>query len=301
MPHRRWLQHFGQEHAGLARRAARHVGMMRVCVALLSGSVLAACRTTAPNPSPRTEHSALTVVSYNIRHGRGMDDRVDLPRIAAVLRALAPDLVGLQEVDERVRRSGGAPQADSLGALLTMHAAFGSFMPYQGGEYGLAILSRHPIVRALPLRLPDGNEPRVALLAEIAAPGGDTIVAVNVHFDWVANDTLRYAQALALTHVLDTLSRPYVLLGDFNDQPDSRTLRLFTARATQARKPASDRFTFSSTEPAQEIDFIFAAPAAAWTVGGTRVISEPIASDHRPIVARVTRRRPQSIRVFDRR
>jgi endonuclease/exonuclease/phosphatase family metal-dependent hydrolase len=208
-----------------------------------------------------------------------------------VLRALGPDLVGLQEVDDRVRRSGEVAQADSLGALLGMRAAFGAFMPYQGGEYGLAILSRHPIVRTLPLRLPDGNEPRVALLAEIALPGADTIVAVNVHFDWVANDTLRHAQALSLTQVLDTLSRPYVLLGDFNDQSDSRTLRLFTARATEARKPTGDRFTFSSTEPAQEIDFILAAPASAWNVGAARVISEPIASDHRPVVARVTRRR----------
>lgn len=220
-----------------------------------------------------------------------MDERVDLPRIAAVLRALQPDLVGLQEVDERVRRSDGARQADSLGRLLGLHAAFGAFMPYQDGEYGLAILSRHPVVRSQAIRLPDGNEPRVALLAEIALPGADTIVAVNVHLDWVANDTLRHAQARALTATLDTLSRPYVLLGDFNDQPASRTLALFTARASEARKPATDRFTFSSTEPAQEIDFIFAAPAGAWQVGDARVISEPVASDHRPVVARLARRR----------
>jgi endonuclease/exonuclease/phosphatase family metal-dependent hydrolase len=235
---------------------------------------------------------SLEIVSYNIRHGRGMDDRVDLPRIAAVLRAQAPDIVGLQEVDQRVTRSGGAPQADSLGPLLGMHAAFGAFMPYQGGEYGLGILSKHPIVTSRAIRLPDGNEPRVALLAEIALPGHDTIAVVNVHFDWVQNDTLRFAQAAALTRVLDTLSRPWVLLGDFNDRPGSRTLALFTSRATEARKPASDHFTFSSTEPTQEIDFIFAAPTQAWRVGEARVITEPMASDHRPVRATVTRRAP---------
>jgi endonuclease/exonuclease/phosphatase family metal-dependent hydrolase len=236
------------------------------------------------------EAAGLQVVSYNIRHGAGMDDRLDLPRTAAVLRALDPDIVGLQEVDQRVRRSGGVPQADSLGRLLGMEAAFGAFMPYQGGEYGLAILSRHPIVRTHVIRLPDGNEPRVALRTDVVFPGADTISVVNVHFDWVANDTLRHAQALALTRVLDTMSRPYVLLGDFNDEPGSRTLGLFAARATEARKPAADRFTFSSTEPAKEIDFVFAAPAAAWHVGGARVIHEPVASDHRPVVATLERR-----------
>jgi endonuclease/exonuclease/phosphatase family metal-dependent hydrolase len=265
-----------------ARRLAPPLAML---VTLAAGGVAAASRT------PRASAEALTVVSYNIRHGAGVDDRIDLPRTAAVLRALAPDLVALQEVDHRVQRSGGVPQADSLGALLGLRAAFGAFMPYQGGEYGLAILSRHPIVRATPVRLPDGNEPRVALVAEVALPAGDTVVAVNVHFDWVDNDTLRFAQASALTRVLDTLSRPWLILGDFNDEPGSRTLALFATRAREARKPAEGRFTFSSTAPSKEIDFVFAAPTRAWAPATARVVDERVASDHRPVVARVVRAR----------
>lgn len=237
------------------------------------------------------EPVALTVVSYNIRHGRGGDDVVTLPRTATVLRHLGPDIVGLQEVDHRVARSGGAPQADSLGKLLDMHAAFGAFMPYQGGEYGMAILSRHPIVGQASIRLPTGNEPRIALRADVLLPNGDTITVVNVHFDWVANDSFRVAQATFLTTVLDTLSRPYILLGDFNDVPGSRTLALFTSRATEARKPSSDRFTFSATRPDKEIDFIFAAPSNAWEVGPARVVDEREASDHRPVVAGLILRR----------
>lgn len=243
-----------------------------------------------PDSVKADDSDSVRVVSYNIRHGRGMDDRVDLPRIAQVLRKLLPDIVGLQEVDERVERSGSVAQADSLGRLLNMHAAFGAFMPYQGGEYGLAILSRHPIVRSHAVRLPDGNEPRVALLAEVAMPNADTVAVVNVHFDWVTNDTLRYAQAEALTTFLDTLSRPYVLLGDFNDQPESRTLALFNARATEVKKVDTDRFTFSSREPIREIDFIFASPDAAWSTGQAHVVDEPMASDHRPVRASLLRR-----------
>lgn len=228
---------------------------------------------------------ALRVVSYNIKHGRGNDNVVNLDRTASVLRALQPDIVGLQEVDDLATRSGGVPQAERLGQSLGMHHAFGRFMDFQGGAYGMAILSRHPIVSTESVRLPNGNEPRVALAVEVQLPSNRRLTIVNVHFDWVGDDKFRFAQASALTTYLDGLKTPYVLLGDFNDEPGSRTLALFKARAAEARKPATDRFTFSSTDPAKEIDFIFTAPAAAWRHGEVRVITEPLVSDHRPVLA----------------
>jgi endonuclease/exonuclease/phosphatase family metal-dependent hydrolase len=232
--------------------------------------------------------TALSVLSYNIRHGVGMDDALDLRRTARVIESLAPDIVALQEVDQRVTRSGGVAQADSLASLLGMRSAFGAFMPYQGGEYGLAILSRHPVVRTHALRLPDGNEARVALLVDVQLPQGPVVTVVNVHFDWVDDDTYRYAQAESLARVLDTLSTPYVLLGDFNDRPGSRTLSLFTSRAQEAGKPIDAHFAFPSDTPTKEIDFIFASPRARWTTAGARVIAERVASDHRPVHAMLT-------------
>ncbi len=210
---------------------------------------------------------------------------VNLDRTAAVLRTLQPDIVGLQEVDDLVTRSGGVPQAHRLGESLGLNHAFGRFMDYQGGAYGLAILSRYPIVATHSVRLPDGNEPRVALAVEVQLPSNRRLTIVNVHFDWVDDDTFRFAQAEALTKYLDALKTPYVLLGDFNDEPGSRTLALFKQRAAEAAKPASDRFTFSSTEPTKEIDFVFTAPAAAWRAREVRVITEPLVSDHRPVLA----------------
>jgi endonuclease/exonuclease/phosphatase family metal-dependent hydrolase len=227
----------------------------------------------------------LRVVTYNIKHGRGNDEVVDLARTAAVLRALRPDVVGLQEVDDRVTRSGRVPEAQQLGESLEMQHAFGKFMDYQGGAYGMAILSRHPIVRSTPVALPEGNEPRVALAAELRLPDGSPLAVVNVHFDWVRDDAFRFAQAQALAAYLDSLTVPYILLGDFNDVPASRTLALFHRRATEAAKPDADRLTFSSTRPEKEIDFIFFSPAAAFRVREVRVIDERVASDHRPVLA----------------
>ncbi len=237
---------------------------------------------------PATQATDLHVVSYNIKHGRGNDNVVDLDRTANVLRALTPDIVGLQEVDDMTTRSAGVPQTERLGHLLDMHHAFGRFMDFQGGAYGMAILTRYPITSTRSVRLPDGNEPRIALAVEVRLPDSRRLTIVNVHFDWVRDDTFRFAQAEALTRYLDALTMPYILLGDFNDLPESRTLALFKSRTLEAAKPAADRFTFSSTEPTREIDFIFAAPAASWHARHVRVIDEPVASDHRPVSAVLT-------------
>src|SRR5687768_6315860 len=80
------------------------------------------------------------VLTYNIHHGEGTDRRFDLERLAAVIKSVNPDLVGLQEVDEKTARSNGVDQAARLGELTGMHAIFGKAMDYQGGAYGLAIL-----------------------------------------------------------------------------------------------------------------------------------------------------------------
>lgn len=256
---------------------------------LLGALLLAACAPQAP-AGARPDGAAadgmpLRVVSYNIRHGVGSDDSLDLERTAAVLRRLHPDIVALQEVDERVERSGRVDQAARLGELLGMQHAFGSFMDYQGGRYGLAILARHPIRQATPLRLRDGNEPRVALATELALPDSSRLTVVNVHFDWVANDSFRFAQASQVAALLDTLRGTYILLGDFNDEPGSRTLALFQQRATEARKPAAAHFTFPAARPEKEIDFIFVAPSERWRVIRVEVVAEAVASDHRPVLA----------------
>jgi endonuclease/exonuclease/phosphatase family metal-dependent hydrolase len=239
-------------------------------------------------PAPPAD--TITVATYNIRHGRGMDEQVDLARTAAAIRALQADIVGLQEVDRRVQRSGSEDQAAVLGELTDLYAAFGAFFPYQGGEYGMALLSRYPLEHVTPLRLPDGNEPRIALMAQVVLPSGARVQVVNVHFDWVQNDTLRYAQVEALAAVLDTVQLPIVLLGDFNDVPGSRTMQRWQARFVGLSKPADDHFTFSSTAPSKEIDHILLAPPWRWEGRNARVVTDTITSDHRAVVGRVTLR-----------
>jgi endonuclease/exonuclease/phosphatase family metal-dependent hydrolase len=222
-------------------------------------------------------------VSYNIRHGQGMDGNLDLGRTAEVLKKLSPDFVCLQEVDNQARRSQSVNQPEFLARKLGMNPAFGKFMDYDGGQYGLAILSKHPILKSEIIELPRGNEPRVALATLVQIPNGRKLTVVNLHFDWVKDDQYRYAQAEKLKEYLDRLQSPYLLLGDFNDQTGSRTLELLGRNAIEAVKPASNCFTFPADKPAVEIDFIFGSPKKQWEFAETAAVQETIASDHRPI------------------
>lgn len=240
--------------------------------------------TACHSPSGVTGDTSLRVATWNIRHGRGMDGAVDLERTAAVLRELDADIVGLQEVDRSVRRSGGVDQAALLGERLDLHAAFGAFMAYDGGDYGMAILSRFPIVGVEEIELPRGNEPRIALAATLAVADGIEIVVVNVHFDWVEDDAFRYAQAQALAAWLDREARPCLVVGDFNDGPESRTLRLFRDRAIESAK-SGDGATFPADAPTVEIDYLVALPPERWRASPATVVPERDASDHRPVVA----------------
>lgn len=223
--------------------------------------------------------------TFNIRHGLGMDGRQDLHRTAGAIRALAADVVGLQEVDALTQRSGGVDQAATLGRELGMSSAFEAAMPFDGGQYGLAVLSRYPIIGSRSFHLPEGHEPRVAQTVDVRLPDGNTLTVVNIHFDWVEDDAFRFAQANAVAGFLIDLATPYVLLGDFNDGPESRTVDRFQTLAAEARKGKRRCWTFPASSPDLEIDFIIAGPPGCWKVDAARVVAEEVASDHRPVVA----------------
>lgn len=227
----------------------------------------------------------IRVASYNIRHGVGIDNQLNLNRSVGTLRAINADFAGLQEVDHTAKRSLSVDQAKFLGNELNMRAAFGAFMPFDGGQYGLGILAKHSLTNIRSLRLPDGNEPRIALLADLKLPGGDSILVANVHFDWVEDDGFRFAQARVVASELRKSKKPFVLLGDFNDGPDSRTLALFREFAHEVKKPAGGTFTFPADKPVKEIDYIFVFPKHRWRVNSITVWDEQVASDHRPVVA----------------
>jgi len=220
-------------------------------------------------------------MAYNIKHGRGMDGVVDLQRIAAVIRAQSPDIVALQEVDFGCRRSGEVDQPRVLGELCGMHYVFGEIRPYDGGRYGMAMLSRHAILDATVVAVQADSWPRFALEVGIALPGdGARLVVTGVHLYRTEAERLAQARVLVTRRTNDLGP---LIAGDFNSERGSNVMRQFEDGWANPPKdePAG---TFPSPAPVKEIDFVLVPVDPRIEVLRSSVVPESIASDHRAIV-----------------
>jgi endonuclease/exonuclease/phosphatase family metal-dependent hydrolase len=260
-------------------RGARRGRTLLALVLLLAGVAAAA----TASPGLHAQATTLRIAAYNVKHGLGMDSVIDLERVADVLRPLDADVITLQEVDRGVERSSGVDQAARLAELLGMSAHFGAFMPYQGGEYGMAVLSRLPVVGVDNVRLPDGEEPRTALEVRVAAGvQGRVVSIVGIHLYRTPEE--RRAQADSLSTYLESVEHPVVLAGDFNSRRGDVVLSALTADDWFVVDKDGERETFPSDRPQREIDFVMLRPASAFEVVEHRVIDERVASDHRPLL-----------------
>jgi endonuclease/exonuclease/phosphatase family metal-dependent hydrolase len=158
-----------------------------------------------PHPSP-----ALTVASYNIHKARGLDRRVDLARIAAVLAEIDADLIGVQEIY--------APQAEALARWLGLHYRMGVTSHRTEGPYGNAVLTRLSIRSAHAFDLTRRRrEPRGGLRVDVAV-GSHVLHLFNVHFGLSPRERAEQVEVLVRGHVLrDGVDGARVVVGDLNE------------------------------------------------------------------------------------
>jgi endonuclease/exonuclease/phosphatase family metal-dependent hydrolase len=218
-----------------------------------------------------------------------MDKKLDLARIAEVINEKRPDLVGLQEVDRGVRRTNGVDQIAELARLTKMEYAFAPNLDYQGGKYGVAILSRHPILAIDHRRYQNLREAerRGFLRVEIRF-GGRRVHFVTTHLDYQHADG-RLFEARQLLKALEEVRGPLILTGDFNDEPAGETYKLLTQTYIDAyggatKNPAGG-LTYPSDKPRKRIDYIFVRKGDGLSVKGADAESRSQASDHLPFVA----------------
>jgi len=236
--------------------------------------------------------STLTVVSYNIHLGRGLDGRLDLDRIAAVIRAQNADLVALQEVGRHWSAATEfRDQPAELGRLLGMEFVFGANLdrdpPRQGAprrQYGTAILTTWPIRHSENILLPRAstdNEQRGVLVLDIDVDGAPFRLH-NAHLGVSVED--RRLQVDALLTVADTATVPHALVGDFNARPTAPELAPLFARFRDAWAVAGEGegFTFPASAPTARIDYVLVS--AALGISAARVPALA-GSDHLPLVA----------------
>lgn len=239
----------------------------------------------------------LTVASYNILHGAAVG--YDWAQLAAVIRESGADIVGLQEVDRRTRRAGGTDGLNELLRLLGWrYGRFSPVMPYDGGEYGIALLSRFPSVyperlACLPLPHREGEEPRSCMHAVIrleeSGKPGRVLHLLNTHLAF-ENPASRRPQIEVLLNGIRRIpaDEAFVLTGDFNTEIYSELQPLLNGRAALANALAPDRpdqahfKTFR--EPPMAIDnIIYDGSSMTLAACGMRVGGE---SDHNLLWAR---------------
>lgn len=249
-----------------------------VSVLLLTASFLISCTSARPGH---------TLMTYNIRHGVGLDGKLDLERTARVIRSTNPDIVILNEVDHSTLRSFGVEQADSLGSLLQMDARFGRSIDYDGGQYGNALLTRYPIIsfEIIDLSTDSLLEGRSVFIAHLGVEN-DTMVIMGTHLGLKIEE--RVAQ---VTRILQALPNQHklILAGDFNFEPESVTYHLLMQRLKDTHHPSEGgpRFTFPANAPKRRIDYIFIG-SGIQLLNDTQVDHDElqIASDHRPLTIR---------------
>lgn len=219
----------------------------------------------------------LKVATYNIHHGAGLDGVVDLGRIASAVRATEAEVVGLQELDDGLERSGRGDQARDLAAAMGLEVAFFPTLEREGGRYGLGIVTAAAVeshYERLPRR--GKEEPRGVL---VGRAGDVWVVVTHLSRDRFSGT----AQLRALASMVAGLEGPVVVMGDLNQGPRGLgplTEVGVTTDGLHHRTWGSGRFGSRG----RHIDHVLAGGGAkvgrSWTVDSD-------ASDHVPLVAEV--------------
>lgn len=231
--------------------------------------------------TPQKENT-LCMMTYNIHNAIGMDEKVDIARVAEVIRQSASDVVAVQEVDSVTERSGKIDLLKELGAQTGMYSLFAPAIEFQGGKYGIGMLSKTAPKSWKQIPLPGREEARTLLLAEF-----EEYYFACVHLSLTAED--RETSARLIREVLPETDKPVFLAGDWNMEVSSPEFK----EMEKAFVVLNDTTVRTCPAPVPEacIDYVAVAKQSMQTAPvetlTRRVVEEKVASDHRPVVVEV--------------
>ncbi|GHT01597.1 hypothetical protein AGMMS49525_02790 [Bacteroidia bacterium] len=211
---------------------------------------------------------------YNVHNFVGMDNRVDYQRIADVINDVAPDVVAIQEADSATQRSEGVYTLKELADRTSMIPIYAPAIDYQGGKYGVGILSKDKPLSVRQIPLPGREEMRVLLIVEF-----ENYVFACTHFSLDSED--RLASVAIINEAMTGITKPLFLAGDMNSAPDSPS----QVALRQTFDVLSDvtQHTFP-VNPTRCIDYIYQyRNGKDCSVLNRQVINETMASDHLPL------------------
>jgi endonuclease/exonuclease/phosphatase family metal-dependent hydrolase len=277
--------------------------MRRELTASLAALVLVTAAVCLPRAASASSRGRvrLTVMSYNIHVGVGMDKKLDLKRIADVIKLHGCDLVGLQEVDRGVERTKRVDEIKELARLTGMDYAFAHNLDYQGGQYGVAVLSRYPILAIDHRRYANTRErERRGFIRVEVEVRGRRLNFVTTHLDYQHADG-RLFETRQLLDALGDVRGPLIVTGDFNEEPPGKVYELmggagFVDGWRRGRGPSAefpgDGATYPADKPTKRIDYVFYRGLGedrppADDEDASQAVPDTLASDHRPVVVRL--------------
>jgi endonuclease/exonuclease/phosphatase family metal-dependent hydrolase len=189
----------------------------------LISTIIIATISVAPVNSSYAQ-KGLRLMSYNIRNAKGMDNNADHDRIATVIKNAAPDIIALQELDSFTKRNN-VYLLDVLADKTGLHGVFGAAIQFQGGKYGVGILSKKRPLKHYTLPLPGKEEERVLLVAVFKK-----FVIFCTHLSLTEAD--RNQSSAIINNEATKFNKPVYLLGDMNAEPASQAIALFKQKWT---------------------------------------------------------------------
>ncbi|HEX3601489.1 MAG TPA: endonuclease/exonuclease/phosphatase family protein [Lacipirellulaceae bacterium] len=253
--------------------------------------------TLLTSPARAALPEEIRIVTYNIHHGEGTDGKFDLPRIAKVVMAEKPDIIALQEVDQKTHRASGVDQPAEFAKLTGMKVVFGHNIDYDGGGYGTAVLTNLPIRSSESVKLksfyqstPKHAEQRGVQILELGDKSEPPLWFLCTHLDYRPKDDERMDSAHTINDLVEKhADEPAIIAGDFNATPDSAPVKELAKEWKVAGEEPSDAhagkyFSFPADKPDRRIDYVMCRPANVWKVVEVRVLDEEVASDHRPVL-----------------
>ena len=216
-----------------------------------------------------------------------MDLVTNLQRVADVIDKACPDVVAVQEIDSVTKRSGGKDVLRDLAALTLMHHVYAPAIDFGGGKYGIGVLSKEKPLSYRYYPLPGKEEARTLLVIEF-----EKYIYACTHLSLTEDSRM---QSLAkIKEVAAASNKPFFLAGDLNAFPDSPFIKELEKDFVVLTKPYG--LTFPADKPDQTLDYIagYSRDAASFARYHSFVWDEPLASDHRPVVADVILAHPVS-------
>jgi endonuclease/exonuclease/phosphatase family metal-dependent hydrolase len=213
----------------------------------------------------------LRFLTYNVRHGEGVDGWVSNRRIARVIERISPDVVGMNEV-WHIRGLWDQPR--EIASILDMEHAFEPNHVRWVHTLGNMIMAREGMLSSTRnLLLPGGIERRGALVAEITVEG-ETVTFVSTHLSLG-----RRTRSAQLAFLAENLPRevPLVLAGDLNCLADE--LAPLSGLLHVEQHPPN---SFPSVRPRRGLDHF--AYSRHWRLDALEAVPSR-ASDHLPVYA----------------